>query len=227
MIYAAALAAALGGCKNAAQVFEDNNEGGLFSKKMDLFAKPEWATGTDVKTYTLGPSGPVDANELVGSDGRCAAAAQPAAAATPAPTPEPPADRPVGSVAGDLASAPMPATPVAANPSDMPAADPNGPQVIGGIALGMTECDAVRRAGLPSNVNIGAGGKGERTVVLTYLTGSWPGIYHFSDGRLKEIDRAPAPPEPPKPVKKQKAKKTAKPKTATHSDPSVQRAYVQ
>ena len=59
--------------------------------------------------------------------------------------------------------------------------------------------------GLASNVSIGAGDKGERRVVLTYLTGPWPGIYHFDDGRLKEIDRAPVPPAPPKAPPKKKA----------------------
>ena len=220
----AVLALAVGGCKNSAQVFADNNDGGWFSKKVDLFARPDWSVVSDGKTATLGPSGPVDANELVGADGRCYAAGQPAPAPEPAApaTPVQPADRPVGSVAGDLAGAPMPAMPVSARANDTPAVDLNTPQVVGGIALGMTECDAVRRAGLPGNIAISAGAKGERTVVLTYLTGTWPGIYHFSDGRLKQIDRAPAPPEP---VKKQKAKKTVKPKTATSSN--SQRAAVQ
>jgi hypothetical protein len=212
-----AMAVAVAGCKNSAQVFENNNEGGWFSKKVDIFAKPEWAVVGDSKAASLGPSGPVDANDLVGADGRCAAAApEPAPAAAPAP----PADRAVGSMAGDLAGAPMPAAmPVSAYPNDntLGGVDANAPQVMGGIALGMTECQAVQRAGLPGNVAISAGEKGERKVVLTYLTGVWPGIYHFSDGRLKEIVRAPAPPEPPKPVKKLKAKKpVAKPKTATN-----------
>ena len=84
-------------------------------------------------------------------------------------------------MAGDLASAPMPAaTPASANPNAaLPDQPPGAPQVMGGIALGMTECQAVRRAGLPGNVNISAGDKGERKVVLTYLTGPWPGIYHL------------------------------------------------
>jgi hypothetical protein len=70
----------------------------------------------------------------------------------------------------------------------------------------MTECQTVQRAGAPGNVNIGGGDKGERSVVLTYLSGPWPGIYRFSDGRLKVIDRAPAPPAPPKaPPKRKKA----------------------
>jgi hypothetical protein len=47
--------------------------------------------------------------------------------------------------------------------------------------------------------------------VLTYMTGPWPGIYRFSAGRLKEVERVAAPP-PPKPAKK---KKVAKPKNPT------------
>lgn len=222
LVAAVLLAVGLGGCKNAAQVFTDNNDGGWFSKKMDLFAKPEWAVVSDDKG-TLGPSGPVGANELVGADGGCFVAEQPAPPAAP-PAPRP--DRPVGSMAGDLAG--TAATPAAANANDSLSADPGAPQVVGGIALGMTECDTVRRAGRPGNIVISTGERGERKVVLTYLTGVWPGIYRFSDGRLREIDRAPAPPEPVKPVKKQKAKKPAKPKTATnHVDPGFQRTYVQ
>jgi hypothetical protein len=226
LVCAAVLVAGLGGCKNSAQVFQDNNEGGWFSKKADFFSRPEWSIATVPATMTLGPSGPVDPNDLVGPDGRCGSAAQPAAAPALEPVaPAAPADRPVGSVAGDLAGSPMPALPVAVTLNDAPAVDPNGPQVVGGIALGMTECDAVRRAGFPGNVAIGAGEKGERKVTLTYLAGTWPGIYHFSDGRLKVIDRAPAPPEPAKPVKKQKAKKPVKPKTTTSSN--SQRTTVQ
>jgi hypothetical protein len=207
---------AVAGCKNSAQVFTDNNEGGWFSKKVDIFARPEWALASDNKNADLGPAGPVDANELVGADGRCGVTVpvvpEPAAVAAPAP----PADRAIGSMAGDLAGAPMPAMTVSANPNQAQTVDPNAPQVMGGIALGMTECDAVRRAGHPGNVAIGSGERGDRKVVLTYLTGVWPGIYHFSDGRLKEIVRAPAPPAPVKPVKKKKTKKPAKPKTATN-----------
>jgi len=227
LVAVALLAATLAGCQNSAQVFQDKNEGGWFSKKAEFFTRPEWAA-TDNKTYQLGPSGPVDPNELVGADGRCVSAASAAPSPPPPAAPAAPADRPVGSVAGDLASAPMPAMPVSATPVEGQP-DPNAPQVVGGIALGMTECDAVRRAGFPGNVVINAGDKGQRQVTLTYLTGTWPGIYHFSDGRLKEIDRAPAPPEPVKPVKKLKAKKkTTKPKTATnHTDTGYDRTYVQ
>lgn len=116
-------------------------------------------------------------------------------------------------MAGDLAGAPMPAAsavPARLEPESGAGQAPAGPPVIGGIALGMTECQAVRRAGLPSNISIGAGEKGERRTVLTYLGGTWPGIYTFQSGRLKEIARAPEPPKPEKPVKKKIVKKKAK-----------------
>jgi len=96
-----------------------------------------------------------------------------------------------------------------------------GRPLIGGIALGMTECEAVRRAGQASNVNIGAGDKGARKVVLTYLSGPWPGIYTFASGRLQEIDAAPVQPKPAKPALKKKPKR-APPKTATTGRPYVQ-----
>ena len=98
------------------------------------------------------------------------------------------------------------------------------PQVVGGIALGMSECDAVRRAGQPNNVSIGAGDKGERKVVLTYLTGTRPGIYTFDAGRLKVIDRAPEPPAPPPKATK---KKIVKKKPAKSVQLNYERPYVQ
>ena len=197
-----ALALAVAGCKNATSIFQDQNEGGWFSKPFDLFDKPEWAKVTgDNKTADLSPKGPVNPDDLVGADGRCSvAAAEPAqAAAPPATDAQPPAG----------AATPA-ATPAAANSLDGLQLQPGLPPVMGGIALGMTECQTVARAGQPANVAIGAGEKGERTAVLTYLTGTWPGIYRFSDGRLKIIDRAPAPPEPPKAKPKKKTKKVAK-----------------
>ena len=219
----------LAGCKNSAQLLQNNNEGGWFSKPMDVFGKPSWvgSSGTD-QNVRLEPRGPVAPEELVGADGRCAAAAAPqapeASAAAPAAAPSSPPDRPVGSIAGDLASAPMPAGPP---PAANAAPDQQGgqPLVVGGIALGMSECDVVRRAGTPGNVNISAGDKGERKVVLTYLTGNWPGIYTFDSGRLKVVDRVSEPQTPAKPgAKKQKAKKPGKPKTATRE---IEREYVQ
>ena len=86
----------------------------------------------------------------------------------------------------------------------------SAPLVTGGIALGMTECQAVQRAGTPSSVAISTGDKGERKVVLTYLSGPRPGIYTFSGGRLNVVEWAPEQPKSAKPA----AKKTPKKKPA-------------
>ena len=78
-----------------------------------------------------------------------------------------------------------------------------GAPVAGGIALQMTECDVVRRAGAADKVDFASDERGERIVTLTYLRGPLPGIYRFAGGRLVSIDRAPTP--PPAPAKSQKA----------------------
>jgi|SRR5215470_7290142 len=78
----------------------------------------------------------------------------------------------------------------------------------GGIALQMTECEVVRRAGPAENVDFGVNERGERAVALTYIRGPWPGVYRFVGGRLASIERAPGP--PPAPAKqKAPAKKPA------------------
>ncbi len=71
------------------------------------------------------------------------------------------------------------------------------PMVPSGIALDMAECDVVRRAGTPEKLDFGSNERGERTVVLTYIRGPRPGIYHFAAGRLRSVERAPEPPAPP------------------------------
>jgi hypothetical protein len=81
-----------------------------------------------------------------------------------------------------------------------------------GIALEMSECDVVQRAGTPVNIQIGANQRGERTAVLTY-GGDRPGLYRFVSGRLVSIERV-GEPEPEKPAKKKPSKKSA---TATSS----------
>jgi len=73
----------------------------------------------------------------------------------------------------------------------------------GGIALQMTECDVVRRAGTVEKIDVSADERGERAVVLTYLRGPSAGVYRFVGGRLVSIERAPGP--PPAPAKAQKA----------------------
>lgn len=197
----AALGAFAAGCSG--NVTDGMKSGEWFSKPMAVVTR---ADGSDAsagnKNFDLGPRGPVAAEDLVGADGRCSA---PFVAGAP-----PPVEPPAGSVAGDLASAPMPAG----------AIDSGGPQIAGGIALGMSECDTVRRAGTPANVSMGAGDNNDRRVVLTYLSGPWPGIYTFSSGRLKEIAAAPVQPKPAaKPAPKKKAA-AAKPARATPPAPA-------
>lgn len=77
------------------------------------------------------------------------------------------------------------------------------------VALEMSECDVVKRAGAPTRVEIGANERNERTATLTYMGGPRPGIYAFVEGRLKSMERGP---EPPPQVAKKPAKQPAKPK---------------
>jgi hypothetical protein len=91
-----------------------------------------------------------------------------------------------------------------------PATDESGAgtsaQNQGGIALQMTECEVVRRAGPPERVELGANERGERSVVLTYV-GARSAIYRFASGRLSVIERGPEPPAPARPQKGATAKK--------------------
>jgi hypothetical protein len=72
----------------------------------------------------------------------------------------------------------------------------------------MTECDVVRRAGAPEQLQIGDE-RGERATVITYIHGPRPGIYRFSAGRLTSIERAPEAPGA-KAAPKAKSKKAAR-----------------
>ena len=190
----------VGGCKGATNLFADQNEGGLF-KSPDIFSKPDWARSSTGRV-SLGPQGPTGQEDLVGADGRCASP---------------------GVATAQLAE-PAPTQTTAPADTDQQKVEPTMPQVAGGIALGMTECQTVQRAGVPSNVAISAGDKGERRAVLTFLSGPWPGIYTFADGRLKVIDRAPEQPKPAAaPAKKTPKKKSTVPKTANQN---FERSYV-
>jgi hypothetical protein len=79
----------------------------------------------------------------------------------------------------------------------------------GGVALDMSECDVVQRAGPPANIDISTNARGQRSTVLTYLGGERPGIYRFVAGRLSSIERGPEPPAPEPPAKKRAPKKSA------------------
>ncbi len=85
------------------------------------------------------------------------------------------------------------------------------PLIPSGIALDMTECDVVKRAGQPERVQVGTNERNERTLILTYINGERPGIYNFTSGRLTSMERSP---EPPKPPPRAKPKPKPKPKTA-------------
>jgi hypothetical protein len=95
-------------------------------------------------------------------------------------------------------------------PPQAPAAGANAPPdpTLGsGVALGMTECDVVYRAGQPTDVQIGRNPNGDRTAVLTYQSGPRPGIYRFQRGRLMQMDGVAPPPSAAKqqaPAKKRR-----------------------
>jgi hypothetical protein len=84
---------------------------------------------------------------------------------------------------------------------------PAAAAVRGGIALEMTECEVVGRAGTPENIEVGTTDRGERSVTLTYTGGPRPGIYRFTGGRLSAIERGQEPPPEPPKAKKPPAKK--------------------
>lgn len=204
----------MAGCSGTSDMFDSKSDTKLFAKPFSVFAREDGSKASEGTVVNLGPSGPVAPEDLVGPDGRCAPAAAPQTPASPPPVaaePPPaanPADRRVGSMAGDLAGPPMPA---GALPQGGDATGDQGIQTLpGGISLAMTECDVVRRAGLASNVSIGVGDHNDRKVVLTYLGGTWPGIYTFSAGRLKEISRAPEQAKPAKASAKKKPRKPVK-----------------
>jgi len=192
-------------CSGSSPLLEKETYSNMFSNSSRLFDVPDLKFGSDNGSVSLGPSGPVAPEDLVTADGRCGVAVAQAVEPEAPAAATPPADRPVGSIAGDLAGAPMPAAPPATTQAAAPPPDrlqpeglsggPSVPQLVGGVALGMTECQVVRRAGAPSNVAItadNADGKGERKVVLTYDGGTWPGIYRFVSGRLQVVDGLPA-----------------------------------
>ena len=174
---------ALAGC--AATPTSDATPAASGSKLSDVFATPDWAkfsTGQRTKTVVRA----ITPDDLIGADGSCAATRVAAA------EPQPPTET---DGAGNNQPSIAPVQP--------------GPTVAGGIALAMTECDVASRAGFPGNVEIGSEAGGERTAVLTYRQGPWPGLYRFRAGRLVSIERVEVI-EPPKPKVAKPAKPPAK-----------------
>jgi hypothetical protein len=188
------MAAAGGGCAQQISGLSEAREAGWFSKPLDLFSKPDWArpSNPSLDTVSMRPVGPED---LVSADGQC-----PPGPAEAAPAPQPVAAAASAGTGFEGGLQTGPGAPAVMAP-------------VGGIALGMSECQAVRRAGTPSHVAISTGEGGASRVVLTYAAGPWPGIYTFDSGRLKVVDAAPGS-EKPDPVKKKKSVKRAKTATA-------------
>jgi len=167
-----------------------------WESSQQLFRKPLDLFGRHAGGYTYSDLGeskleqPIGPDDLIDASGSC-----PAAAAAP----------PQAQSAADTSGASPPP------PSD----------VLGeGVGLGMSECEVVRRAGEPSNVQLGSKPNGDRSAVLTFLSGPRPGIYRFERGRLVEIDRVDQPAPPPKVAKK----KPAKPKTANGARAAASKA---
>lgn len=173
------LALALAGCANA-DVFDTNER--WFARAFDVTGRNAGYTFSELQE-TNAKRGPVGANDMVDASGACAAMAVPNAAAAPGPAES------------------QGVTPAPAGLAE--------PSLLGGaVALGMTECEVVYRAGAPSNVQIGANPNGARSVVLTYNGGPRPGIYRFEAGRLTDMDRVEvAEPKPAKAKKPKVAKK--------------------
>lgn len=187
-IAALTLAAALSGCANS-DVFDSNER--WFSKPFDWTGRSGGYTFSELQE-TNSRQRPVTPNDLVNENGACPPA--PMVAAAPPPPPDP-----------------------AAAPGTMPSAPgamPGPPSLLGeGIALGMSECDVVYRAGPPASVQLGSSPNGSRTAVLTYNGGPRPGIYRFEGGRLMDMDRVEVPVavEEPKLAKRVVKKKKAPP----------------
>ena len=82
------------------------------------------------------------------------------------------------------------------------------PALAPGLAIDMTECDVVKRAGAPERVEVGTNDRSERTATLTFTRGARPGIYHFTAGRLTSMERAPEPAAPQRPARPQRRAST-------------------
>jgi hypothetical protein len=178
------LGVTLSGCVNS-DVFDTNER--WFTRPFDVSGRNAGYTYAELQESSK--NRPITANDLVSANGACPPLPAPPVQAAP-PPPSPAAE---GSPGADQ---------VPAEPSSL----------LGqGIALGMSECDVVYRAGPPYSVQLGNNPNGDRTLVLSYDGGPRPGIYRFERGRLMVMDRVDVPPPAPKVAKKlAKKKKPAK-----------------
>ena len=178
IVGALAVAVALGGCANV----DLENKDAWFSRPFEFVSRKAGYSFSELQE-SKDRSRPITANDLVASNGSCPPpAVQPAQAAARADQP--------GSAQ---------AAPVATDSSALPG---------GGIALGMSECEVVFRAGAPSAVQIDKNPNGNRTAVLTFNSGPRSGIYHFEAGALTEVERGQTTPAPAQTAKKKPASPT-------------------
>jgi hypothetical protein len=162
------------------------NKDAWFAKPFELTSRKGGYTFSELQE-TKERTRPITANDLVDGNGSC-------------PAPQASQQAPAAAAANQAPGAP-------------PAAD-TGSLLGGGVALGMSECDVVFRAGSPSAVQIGKGPNGDRTAVLTFNSGPRPGIYHFASGALTEVERGQGAPAPPQTAKKKPATPTKSSKQA-------------
>jgi hypothetical protein len=208
---ALAVSAVLSGCANV----DLENKDAWFQKAPDFLGRNAGYTFSELQESRQ--TRPITANDLVEANGACPA--PPQTAASPAPT-----QSAAGAPQPQAVANPTPSS-AAANPAQpqaaagaAPTADNSGaaagpPEadslLAGGIALGMSECEVVYRAGAPTSVQLGQNPNGDRTAVLTFNAGPRPGIYRFEGGRLMDMDRVEVPPPPA--VAKKKAVKRGNP----------------
>jgi hypothetical protein len=160
-----------------------------FDTAQAWFAKPLDVLGTKSGGYTYSElqeakrQRQIGANEMIDSSGAC----------PPAAAPQPP--------------------PASGNQAATSALPPDTASLLGsGVALGMSECEVVYRAGQPTAVVLGKNPNGDRTAVLTYTSGPRPGVYHFERGALMQMDRVEEPAAQPQIAKKKSAKSNKPPK---------------
>jgi hypothetical protein len=162
------------------------NKDAWFAKPFEFVSRKGGFTFSELQE-SKARTQPITGNDLVAANGSCPAPAVPQA----------------------------PAAAAASQPGSAPAAADSSTLLGGGIALGMSECDVVNRAGAASAVQIGKNPNGDRTAVLTINSGPRPGIYHFEAGALVEVERVQTAPAPAQ---------TAKKKPASPAKPSSKQA---
>jgi hypothetical protein len=195
IIGAMAVAVALGGCANL-----DDNKDAWFAKPFQFVSRNGGYSFSELQESKQ-RTRPITTNDLVAANGSC-----------PPPPVQQAAAPPVQQAA---------AAPAANQPGSAPAASDTGTLLGGGIALGMSECDVVFRAGAPNNVQIGKNPNGDRTAVLTFSGGPRAGIYHFQSGALMEVERGETAPAATQTAKK---KPSSPPKTSSKQPSSKQAA---